>query len=310
MGRTRVRLCDNVVMRVERFTEPGAILGEGPVWDEDDGTLLWVDILGQKIHRTDPDNGVTRTIDTPSAVGAVALDRSGGLIASLVDGVHRWRGSGWDRLAGIEEDSSENRTNESKCDPFGNYLVGTMPWDGDRATGSLYRFCPDTSVEPLRTGVTVPNGLAWVGEIMWHIDSPTRQIVGFRYDPDRVLGEIVDVIDVEPPGVPDGMCADAEGNLWVAIWGSGTVRRYARDGRQLDVIEFPASHVSSCTFGGSDLAQLFVTSATVDLADPSSEPEAGAVFVVEPRVVGLLPDRFESPLSTPETRNVAQRHQP
>jgi sugar lactone lactonase YvrE len=275
---------------VERLTEPGAILGEGPVWDGDTNTLLWVNILERRIHRTDPGSGVTETIETPSAVGAVALDETGRLVASLVDGVYRREDEAWERLVSIEADIPENRANESKCDPFGNYLVGTMPWNADRATGALHRVHSDLRVDTLRTGLTIANGLAWIDDVMWHIDTPTGQIVGFRYEPEAPLGLQVGVIEVAPPGKPDGMCIDAEGCLWVAVWGSGTVRRYGLDGRLLVEIPVPASQVSSCAFGGSDLSLLFITTATENLQDP--EPEAGAVFVVEPGVVGLQPDRF------------------
>lgn len=279
-------------MQVERLTEPGAILGEGPVWDGETNTLLWVDILQRRIHRTDLGSGVTETIETPSAVGAVALDRTGRLVASLVDGVYRREDEAWEQLVSIEADMPENRANESKCDPFGNFLVGTMPWNADRATGALHRVHPDLEVDTLRTGLTIANGLAWIDDIMFHIDTPTGQIVGFRYHPEAPLGVEVGVIEVEPPGKPDGMCIDAEGCLWVAVWGSGTVRRYTREGRLLASIPVPASQVSSCTFGGEGLSLLFITTATENLKDPASEPEAGAVFVCEPGVVGLEPDRF------------------
>ncbi len=279
-------------MQVERLTEPGAILGEGPVWDSTEGTLLWVDILRSQVHRTDPGAGVTHTIETPSEVGAVALDGEGSMIASLVDGVYRRRGETWELQASIEPGDTGNRANESKCDPYGNYLVGTMPWTGDRPTGALYRVHPDLSVDTLRTRLTIANGLAWWDEVMWHIDTPTGQIVGFRYQPSLALGEQLGVIEVEPPGRPDGMCVDAEGFLWVAVWGSGTVRRYSREGRLVTSISVPASQVSSCAFGGPDLSLLFITTATENLPDPTAEPEAGAVFVVEPGVVGLEPDRF------------------
>ncbi len=279
-------------MHVERLTEPGAILGEGPVWDGDTNTLLWVNILQRRIHRTDPSSGVTEDIETPSAVGGVALDQTGRLVASLVDGVYRHEEQAWERLVEIEPGMLDNRANESKCDPFGNFLVGTMPWSADRTTGALYRVHPDLNVDTLRTGLTIANGLAWNDDIMWHIDTPTGQIVGFRYEPEAPLGLQVGIIEVEPPGKPDGMCIDAEGCLWVAVWGSGMVRRYGLDGRLLVEIAVPASQVSSCAFGGSDLSLLFITTSTENLEDPGAEPEAGAVFVAEPGVLGLEPDRF------------------
>ena len=279
-------------MDVERLTEPGAIIGEGPLWDDDHGDLLWVDIIGRKVHRTDPGTGLTRTIETPTAVGAVTLDRSGGVLASLVDGVARHDGESWVPLVEIEADQVSNRANESKCDPYGSYLVGTMPWTGQGSSGALHRVHPDLRVDTLRTNLTISNGLAWIDSTMWHIDTPTHQILGFEYHPERPLGAVVGVIDVGPLGGPDGMCADVEGCLWVAVWGSGTVRRYATDGRLLAEVKVPASQVSSCAFGGPDLSLLFITSATENLENPDSEPEAGAVFVTEPGVQGIVADRF------------------
>jgi sugar lactone lactonase YvrE len=88
------------------------------------------------------------------------------------------------------------------------------------------------------------------------------------------------------------MCVDVEGCLWVAVWGAGVVRRYDRAGRVLAEIRLPVSQPSSCTFGGEGLSLLFMTTAMENLPDPESEPEAGAVFVADPGVTGLPPDRF------------------
>ncbi|MGA7098200.1 MAG: SMP-30/gluconolactonase/LRE family protein [Acidimicrobiia bacterium] len=279
-------------MNVERLTEPGAVLGEGPLWDVVREDLLWVDILGKKIHRTDVSSGWTESIETPMAVGAVGLDESGDLLASLVDGVYRRDDEGkWARMVEIEAEIEGNRANDSKTDPFGNYLVGTMSWDGDSPTAGLYRVSPDASVETLRTGLTISNGMDWVDGALWHIDTPTGQVVGFRYDPDGPLGDHVGVVEVDR-GSPDGMTADAEGCLWVARWGTGTVARYDLTGRVLAEISLPASHVSSCAFVGPALDTLAITTATQGLDDPTSQPEAGAVFIVDPGVTGREPFRF------------------
>jgi sugar lactone lactonase YvrE len=278
--------------RVERLTEPGAVLGEGPVWDSDRGRLIWVDIVGRQINFTDPESGLTESVDTPTAVGAVALDSEGGLLVALPDGVHRLVDDGWQLFAKVG-DPGRTRANDSKCDPFGNLLVGTMGWDGKDPVGGLFRVTPEGNVEVLRTDLTIANGLAWDDDgLLWHVDTPTRRIVGFRYQPDRPLGEVVGVIETDLPGEPDGMCIDAEGCLWVAIWGGREVRRIDTKGRVIARIPIPASHVSSCAFGGDDLSRLFITTATQDLADPASEPDAGAVFVTDPGVPGLPTDRF------------------
>jgi sugar lactone lactonase YvrE len=278
--------------RVERLTEPGAGLGEGPVWDPDRGQLLWVDIVGRQVNFTDPNSEVTTSIDTPAVVGAVALDGEGKLLVALPDGVHRRVDDGWQLFASVG-DPKRTRANDSKCDPSGNLLVGTMDWEGKDPVGGLYRLTPNGEVEVLRTDLTIANGLAWDDQgTLWHIDTPTRRIVGFRYQPDRPLGEVVGVIEIDPPGYPDGMCIDAEGCLWVAVWGGQEVRRIDRDGRVIDRIAIPASHVTSCAFGSDDLSQLFITTATHELENPGFEPEAGAVFVAEPGVVGLPADRF------------------
>jgi sugar lactone lactonase YvrE len=98
----------------------------------------------------------------------------------------------------------------------------------------------------------------------------------------------------ETQGDPDGMTIDEEGNLWVACWGKGAVRCFSPEGEQLGEVSFPVSQVSSCTFGGSELSELYVTSAASDLspAQLDAEPLAGATFVCLPGVTGLPGARF------------------
>jgi sugar lactone lactonase YvrE len=89
--------------------------------------------------------------------------------------------------------------------------------------------------------------------------------------------------------MPDGLTLDAEGGLWVALYGGGAVRRYTPAGKLETEIAVPATNVTACAFGGEDLATLFITTARQELSDDqlAAEPHAGAVFAVRPGVTGL-----------------------
>lgn len=63
------------------------------------------------------------------------------------------------------------------------------------------------------------------------------------------------LLRVEPSGAaedgaPDGLTVDADGGVWVALWGGSAVRGYDSHGRLQEVIAVPARQVSACTFGG------------------------------------------------------------
>ncbi|GFO05108.1 regucalcin [Plakobranchus ocellatus] len=86
-------------------------------------------------------------------------------------------------------------------------------------------------------------------------------------------------------GLPDGMCMDAEGKIWVACFSASRVHRFDPEtGKTLQTIQFPATNITSVCFGGKDLDELFVTSSQYNL-QPSqgSQPLAGSLF----RVTGL-----------------------
>jgi sugar lactone lactonase YvrE len=87
------------------------------------------------------------------------------------------------------------------------------------------------------------------------------------------------------------MTVDEEGHLWIARWGGSCIERIAPDGSVGDRIVLPVTRVTSCTFGGGDLGDLYVTTARRD-ADPVREPLAGGLFRCRPGVRGMAPARF------------------
>jgi sugar lactone lactonase YvrE len=283
--------------RVEVVTSAGARLGEGPVWDASINRLVWVDILASRLNVTDVQTGETDVIEMPLHVGAVALRASGGYVAALQNGFWVIDDGNVEPLALLTESRPDLRFNDGKCDPAGRFWAGTMAYDESPEAGALYRLDGDGQVRRMLGGLSVSNGLAWSadGQTMFFIDSPTRRIDAFAVEP--TTGEIANRRPVVQLGLeggyPDGMTIDAEGGLWVALWRGSAVQRYL-DGVLDAVIELPVSLPTSCAFGGADLDELYITSASEALtaAERAEQPLAGAVFRVRPGVSGLPPVPF------------------
>jgi sugar lactone lactonase YvrE len=277
---------------VEVVVAAHAELGEGPVWDARSGRLAWVDILSRRILLTDVRTGATEVILVPSHVGAVAPRGAGGFIAALQDGFWTVGDGPARRIAAVLEAGAGLRFNDGKCDPAGRFWAGTMAYDQATGAAALYRLDPGGVAIRVLDGVSISNGLAWSvdGRTMYYVDTATQRIDAFSFRPET--GEISDrrpvVAIPAASGAPDGMTIDAEGGLWVALWGGAAVHRYV-DGRLDRVIRLPVSQPTSCAFGGDGLDELFVTSAWEGLSatERRAQPLAGAVFRVRPGVRGL-----------------------
>ncbi len=68
-------------------------LGEGPVWDVEEGLLYWVDGTGrrvgkQAIWRLDPRTGKVENWSLDHDIGALALRKKGGAVLALDDGFY------------------------------------------------------------------------------------------------------------------------------------------------------------------------------------------------------------------------------
>ena len=279
----------SVTETVELVRDVHAELGEGPVWDHREHVLLWVDIPAGVVHRHDPERGRDDLFEVGAPVGAAVPTTSGRVALAIRDGFSLLdlATGRMEPVAAVEADDPRTMMNA------GRFWAGTKDIEGGRSLGSLYRLDPDGTVARVVRDVTVSNGLGWSldGRTMYYIDSPTHAVDAFDFEPEtgsishrRRLGAFP-----ERWGLPDGMTIDEEGFLWVAFWGGAAVRRIAPDGRIELVVEFPVSQVTSCAFGGADLADLYVTSARDSLTDAqlADQPIAGGLFRLRPGVAGL-----------------------
>jgi sugar lactone lactonase YvrE len=262
-----------------------ATLGEGPVWDDRDQALYWVDIPEGRVHRMDAGGSFT-SWDVGGRASAIVPRASGGLVLAVSDGfaVLDPASGAVTPLAAVEADRPETRMNDGSCDRAGRFFAGTMADDERPGFGSLYRLDPDLSLTTLVTGVGTSNGIGWSPDerLMYYIDSQAYQVDVFDYDP--ATGEIDGRRAFAAVGggdvMPDGLTVDADGGVWVAVWGGGALLRHDPDGRVRESVELPAGHVTSAAFGGPELDQLYISTA----AGPGTL--GGALFVCEPGVRG------------------------
>jgi sugar lactone lactonase YvrE len=278
-----------------------AQVGEGPSWDARTGRLMWVDTNGRRVHQYDP---LTRLggvlLETPAEVGAVVPRRRGG-VAIAMDRVFATYDAGATNastIIPIGVGRLARRMNDGKCDPRGRFWAGTAAYGSPPGSASLYRLDRDLTATRVLDGITISNGLGWSpdGSTMYYIDTGTGGLDAFDFD--LRSGGISNrrrLITVPPErGDPDGLAVDADGGLWVALWGGGAVQRYEPDGRPDQVVNLPCRLVTSCAFGGRDLNELFITTASVGLTadELAAQPGAGGLFSCRPGRTGLPTNAF------------------
>ena len=284
--------CNDTFKRVGKNM---ALLGEGPVWDESNDTLYWVDIKGRALHAHRPGSKIDRRINLPIEVSAVAPRMGGGLIAATRNGFAFLDPHGG-RINQIEDPEAEfldNRFNDGTVDNLGNFIAGTMHELETAYTGSVYCLDSQGVVKQLFGGYIVCNGPAFSpdGCTLYFSNSTEREILAFPYDAGiREVGKPRLFTKItEASGYPDGLAVDLDGCVWCAHWDGWGVSRFSPNGDFLQFFELPIPRVTSCAFGGSDYEQLYITSASWGLssAQLQESPLSGSLFVVTPGVKGM-----------------------
>jgi sugar lactone lactonase YvrE len=255
-------------LRAELLHDAGAVLGEGPAWDARNGELAWVDIVSGALFLYGPDGDRRGSYQVGGHLGSALPAEAGGWLLVTADGfAHLHRDGSIRALLEVEADRPELRFNDAKCDPWGQALAGTMRYDELPGSGTLYRLegHETLTARVLVGGVGLSNGIGWSpeGDLLYHVDSLARTVTRYRYEPDGAsLGHPqVVVTTAGGGGLPDGMCVDDDGCLWVALYGGGAVHRYRPDGTLDTVVDVPVSRPTSVAFGGPSGKRLFITSA-------------------------------------------------
>jgi L-arabinonolactonase len=279
-------------------------LGEGIVWNERSGRLLWTDIESSELWSHDPASGALERWPLPERLCSMALtERDERLLLALESGLAFFDLPSGEltRICDVEAHLPGTRLNDGRCDRQGRFVFGTFNQADDpkHPIGGFYRLDRDLSLERLPLGdVAIANSICFSldGRTMYYCDSATREIRCCDYAPDSgAISNLRVFAQADAaPGDPDGSAIDAEGYLWNVRWGGGQVVRFAPDGSVDRVLELPALQPTCVAFGGPRLDVLYVTSATAGLPPVhlAMAPGSGGVFAHALDGCGLPESRF------------------
>jgi sugar lactone lactonase YvrE len=260
-----------MTLKTECVLQVNNHLGEGPVWDVQEGCLYWLDGTGRRvgnpsIWRLDPRTGRSESWSLDHDVGALALRKHGGLVLALDDGFYfydlvRRR---LELIQLVDAEQPRTRLNDGKCDRRGRFFAGGMDDREELKICGLWRLDPDLTVTKVDAGIICSNGPCWSPDDRSFYFADTFQGEMWAYDYDITSGTPSNrrlfASFAQDSGVADGSTVDEEGCVWNAQLISGDLVRYAPDGSVERRIGMPVRNITSVMFGGDKLDELYVTS--------------------------------------------------
>lgn len=277
-----------------------SILGEGPVYKEDENSLYWTDIKDKKIYKYNLISKEVKSYQFTKEIGSFAFTSENKILGTTNDGFEylNLETKELKKVLNPEEHLENNRFNDGKCDALGRYFAGSMDNNEEDISGSLYSY-DGTNIDKKEKDLFISNGLGWNknSNKFYLTDSPKRVIYEYDYDlkTAKMSNKKIFAIINEKDGYPDGLCIDSEDCIWSAHWAGSKITRYKPDGSIDKIIELPVPNVTSCCFGGKDYKTLFITSAQKGLSkeELDAAPLSGCTFILETNTVGLKSNVFK-----------------
>lgn len=268
-------------------------LGEGPLWHPQRNTLFWFNILGKRLMSRQGNEVSSWAFDEHfSAAGWVDADTL--LIASETA---LWRfdiaTGAKEPLCPLEADTSVTRSNDGRADPWGGFWIGTMGKSAEPQAGAIYRYYRG-ALQQVVADITISNAICFAPDrsCAYYTDTVTQRVMRQPLAeadgwPEGAPTVLVDLKEARLN--PDGAVTDADGNIWIAMWGAACVVCFDSQGQERRRIEVPARQVTCPAYGGPALRDLYVTSALDGLRDDelAKRPLNGATFVIQDVAQGL-----------------------
>lgn len=253
----------------------GLAFPEGPRWR--DGRLWFSDMHAHRVVALDPTTGIDETIvavpGQPSGLGwrpdgtLLVVSMTDRRLLALVDG-------SLETIADLR-DVAPFHCNDMVVDAEGHAFVGNFGFDlhdpeAERRATTLVRVSVTGEVTVAAADLSFPNGTVITpdGATLIVGESFSGSLTAFDLGSDGSLSNRREWARVRG-AIPDGICLDADGAIWVASPISHQVLRVAEGGEILDEVRTSDERQPfACMLGGDDGRTLFVCTAL------DSEPEA------------------------------------
>lgn len=247
---------------------------EGPLWTPE-GLLVADAIAGGVLRFTD--SGLTETvIEHRRGIGGMALHADGGLVISGRNvAVKGLVGSDDTATHVLRENDPSNGVvgyNDLTVDAHGRLYVGSLAFvasesrDADKP-GQLFCIDLDGSARVVAEDILLTNGLGFSpdGSLLYHADTLRSTVNVYDVDDRGGLSPKRPFVMTGDGGQPDGLAVDAAGNVWVALPHSGQVGCFNQRGARVASIQIDVPMVTSLTFGGDDLRDVYIVSGSEGL---------------------------------------------
>ncbi len=270
----------------------GLAFAEGPRWH--DGRLWFSDMHDRRVKSVGPTGGEVvvelEIDDRPSGLGG---DPDGKLlVVSMVDRrLLRWGGKELEEVADLSG-FVDHSCNDMVVDGGGRAYIGNFGFDffaGDKPRDTVLHMV-DTATGDIRVvadGLKFPNGMVITddGATLVVGESYGGCLTAFTIDDDGSLSDRRTFAALDR-AVPDGICLDAGGAVWVASPLSNEVVRVQDGGEVTTRVSTDDRMAIACMLGGPDRRTLFVCTATTTDPVECAEQRAGRIEVVEVGVPG------------------------
>lgn len=257
---------------------------EGPRVDSSDN-LYFSDVPNGGVYRRSPNGEVNVAVPKRRGVGGIALHADGGVVVSGKNICHVKDGQ--TRILFQRDDIPG--FNDIFTDSAGQVYAGSLRSDpfkeGTRTPGELWRIVGEGKAVEMYGSVGLTNGIGFApGEkIIYHADSAGPHLIVHDVMSDGTMKNRRTIAQMSGGTIPDGLCVDENGGIWVAVYGGRCAARYTPDGKLDQKVEVPAKAVTSVCFGGKDRRDLYIVT-----ADNTEVPERkGTVFRTRVETPGL-----------------------